>query len=184
MAELGVYPPSGTAGQMMGSLPGARFTEGVTFAVDGLEPAGPEQASAVLVLQGTLASEEMAQMFWQRAATTLREAMDSPGFVRFIGFSDGLCGYALGFWRTAEDAQAFARGRAHGDARKELYRTGNQYTHFAGLYSATRPLERHFFCESCGHVTNAPASACANCGNPLVDVFDSYVRPQPEPAAQ
>jgi heme-degrading monooxygenase HmoA len=162
---------------MMGSLPGARFTEGVTFAVDGPTPAGPEQAGAVLVLQGTLAAEDMAQMFWQRAAQTLREAMDSPGFIRFIGFNDGLCGYALGFWRTTEDAEAFAKGRAHGEARRELYRTGNQYTHFAGLYRATKENNRHFFCEACGAVTNAPATECSGCGNPLVDVFDGYVRP-------
>lgn len=167
---------------MMGSLPGARFTEGVTFAVDGTRPAGPEQAGAVLVLQGTLASADMAEMFWTRAALTLREAMESPGFIRFIGFSDGLCGYALGFWRSAEDAEAFARSRAHGDARKELYRTGNQYTHFAGLFSATKQHARHFFCEACGAVTTAPAEECVGCGNALVDVFDGYVR-APEPAA-
>lgn len=182
MADLGVYPPGAEAGPMMGSLPGARFTEGVTFAVDGTTPgSGPEQAGAVLVLQGTLASDDMAQMFWKRAATTLRAAMDSPGFIRFIGFNDGLCGYALGFWRTAEDAEAFARGQAHGDARKELYRTGNQYMHFAGIFNATKAHERHFFCEACGRVTNAPAKVCSNCGNALVDVFDSYVRPA-EPA--
>ena len=183
MAELGVYPPGAEAGPMLGSLPGARFTEGVSFAVDGTAPAGPEQAGAVLVLQGTLASDEMAQMFWKRAATTLREAMDSPGFIRFIGFSDGLCGYALGFWRTTEDARTFAAGQAHGEARKELYRTGNQYTHFAGLYQATKQFDRHFFCEKCGHVTNAPARACSNCGNELVDVFNSYVRSASEPVA-
>jgi hypothetical protein len=177
MTELGAYPPSGVAGQMMGSLPGARFTEGVTFAVDGGCPAGPERAGAVLVLQGTLAAEEMAQMFWQRAAATLRAAMDSPGFIRFIGFSDGLCGYALGFWRTVEEAEAFAKGAAHAEARKELYRTGNQYTHFAGLFSATKPHARHFFCDACGAVTNAPAKSCGQCGNALLDVFDSYVRP-------
>jgi heme-degrading monooxygenase HmoA len=151
--------------------------------VDGTQPAGPEQAAAVLVLQGTLVSEDAAQSFWQRAAVTLREAMDSPGFIRFIGFNDGLCGYALGFWRSAEDAEAFAKGRAHGDARKELYRVGNQYTHFAGLFNASKAHKRHFFCEACGAVTDAPAQACGSCGNPLVDVFDSYVRPSPEPAA-
>lgn len=184
MAVLGVHPPHGEAGELLGSLPGARITEGVTFAVDGDEPAGPEQAQAVLVLQNTLASEEAGAAFWTSAARTLEAAMDSPGFIRFIGFSDGLCNYALGFWRSTEEAQAFARSRSHREAAAELYRTGSQYTHFAGLYAAASLSPRHFFCERCGMASVAPATVCEQCQNPLVDVFRSYVRPRPSGAAR
>lgn len=177
MAELGGYPPEGEAAQLMGELPGARFTHGVTFAVDPAEPAGPESAGAVLVLQGTLASPDDAQMFWGRAAVTLRAAMDSPGFIRFIGFGDGLCSYALGFWRTVDDAQAFARASAHRDAERELQDTGNQYTHFAGLFRLESSSGRHFHCEACRRTTAAPAKECSHCGNPLVDAFEQQVRP-------
>jgi heme-degrading monooxygenase HmoA len=179
MAKVDHFPPGAEAGPMMGSLPGARFTEGMTFAVDGTVAAGPEMAGAVLVLQGTLASADDAESFWVSAASTLKAAMDSPGFIRFIGFGDGLCNYALGFWRTLDDAQAFARGDAHRQARSHLYETGNQYTHFAGLYAASSVSPRHFFCEECRKTTEAPAEKCEHCGNPLVDIFESYVRPAP-----
>jgi heme-degrading monooxygenase HmoA len=178
MAQPGIHPPQGEAGRLMGSLPGARFTEGVTFAVDGTEAAGPESAQAVLVLQGTLAGEGPAELFWTSAAHTLRAAMDSPGFIRFIGFSDGLSNYALGFWSSLEAAQAFARGRQHREAVKDLYRTGSQYSHFAGLYKAASVSSRHFFCDRCGAATAAPAAAWEACGNPFVDVFESHVRPR------
>ncbi|HEX6488921.1 MAG TPA: hypothetical protein VF137_08655 [Candidatus Dormibacteraeota bacterium] len=175
MAELGAYHPEGDAAQLMGELPGARFTPGVTFAVEAPAALGPEAAQAVLVLQGTLASPDDAQTFWGRAAVTLREAIASPGFIRFIGFGDGLSNYALGFWRTVEDAQAFARGSAHRDAERELRETGNQYSHFAGLFQLTSGSGRHFYCEQCRHVTAAPATECSNCGNPLTDVFGQQV---------
>jgi hypothetical protein len=103
----------------------------------------------------------------------LKAAVESAGFIRFIGFGEGLCNYALVFWRSVEEAATFAAGAIHRNAVSDLYRTGSQYTHFASLYETTgRPI-RHFFCDSCGKATVAPAAACSHCGHRLVDVFAS-----------
>ena len=154
-----------------GSIPGVRFSEGVVLAVDGDDPVGPEAAGAVLVLQGALASDDKAQQFWARAATTLRAARESDGFIRFITFSDGLSNYAIGFWRSHDDAMRFRNSRPHMDAIRELDATGNQYQHFAALFRSERVHERHTYCERCGTRNTMPRETCRQCGNALVDVF-------------
>lgn len=171
MATIGQFPPAPENQMAMGSIPTVRFTEGVVFSVEGDDPAGPETAGAVLVLQGTLASDEKAQQFWSRAATTLRAARESHGFIRFIAFADGLSNYALGFWRTYEDAMAFRKSVPHRDAERELAETGNQYQHFAALFRSDRAHERHTYCERCGTRNVMPREVCQGCGNELVDVF-------------
>lgn len=171
MAELGAYhpDPQGEAARRLGGLAGVRFTPGMVFSIESA-PSGPESAGAVLVLQNTLDTNAKAQQFWDRAALTLESAQRSPGFLRFIGFSDGLENYGLGFWRTAEDARSFANGVTHRDAVKELRATGNQYSHFAGLFRADASRERHIFCDACG-IQNDVRERCAQCGNALVDSF-------------
>lgn len=171
MAELGTYhpDPQGDGARRLGGLPGVRFTPGMVFSIES-GPIGPEATGAVLVLQNTLDTNEKAQQFWDRAALTLEAAQGSPGFIRFIGFSDGLENYGLGFWRTAEEAQAFAKAVTHREAVKELNATGNQYSHFAGLYRAEAVHRRHIFCDACG-VQNDVRDRCAQCGNALVDSF-------------
>jgi len=171
MATIGHFPPAGENQGALGGIPGARFTEGVVFAVDGDDQVGPEAAGAVLVLQGTLDRDDKAQRFWSRAAKTLRDARESPGFIRFIAFSDGLSNYALGFWRTRDEAMAYSRRQAHREASAELHRTGNQYTHFAGLFTADKVHERHAYCDACGARNLMPRDRCAECGKELIDVF-------------
>ena len=105
MATLDQFPPAAQNQATLGSIPGVRFTEGVTFAVDGPDGVGPEAASAVLVLQNTLDRDDKAQQFWARVADTLREARDSTGFIRFIAFADGLSNDAIGFWRKPSRRQ-------------------------------------------------------------------------------
>jgi len=169
MAVLGQYHPEGDTAARMGALEGVRFTPGMVFSVE-RESAGPEAAGAVLVLQGTLADPDKAQQFWSRAATTIEAALQAPGFIRFIGFGDGPHNYAVAFWRTIEDAERYAKGMEHRDAVKELRATGNQYSHFAGLFAASRPHARHIFCDQCG-IQNDVRERCAQCGNALVDSF-------------
>lgn len=169
MAELGQYHPEGETAARMAAFPGSRFTPGVVFSVE-KERVGPEAAGAVLILQGTLADAEKAQQFWARAASTIDSALSSTGFIRLIGFGDGPETYALAFWRTLEDAEAYAKQLPHREAVKELYATGNQYSHFAALFAAPHPRTRHIFCDQCG-VQNDVRERCAQCGNPLVDSF-------------
>jgi hypothetical protein len=159
MATLGHHPPAADNQAALGSMPGVRFTEGVVFAVDGPAPVGPEAAGAVLVLQSVLDRDDKAQQFWSRAAVTLRAARERAGFIRFIAFGDGLCNYAIGFWRSPDDAMAFFRSPSHAAAMHELDASGNQYGHFAGLFKTDRLHERHVYCEECGS------------GNALIDVF-------------
>ena len=175
MAELGQYQPDGEVAARMGALPGVRFTPGMVFSAQ-KEPVGPEAAGAVLILQNTLVDPDKAQQFWSRAATTIEAALQAPGFIRLIGFGDGPEGYALAFWRTPADAEAFTKGMVHRDAVKELYATGNQYSHFAGLFSAPQPRTRHIFCDQCG-VQNDVRERCAQCGNALVDSFRAVGAP-------
>lgn len=176
MATPGVFPPPEAVIARLAALPGARLTPGAVFAVDGPAPAGPEQASAVLVLQATLATPDGAGRFWDANADVLSAAIESPGFVRFIGFQDGFCNYAIVFWRSAEEAHAFASAAAHRSAVADLYRHPSQYTHFARLFAAAGRGARQFFCENCGRVTPAPANSCPGCGNELTDVFETYAR--------
>ncbi len=169
MAVLGQYHPEGEVAARLGALAGVRFTPGMVFSVE-RERVGPEAAGAVLILQNTLVDPEKAQQFWSRTATTIEAALEAPGFIRLIGFGDGPESYALAFWRTLADAEAYAKGLTHRAAVKELYATGNQYSHFAGLFAAPRPRMRHIFCDQCG-VQNDLRERCAQCGNALVDSF-------------
>lgn len=171
MATIGQFPPAPENHMALGSLPGVRFTEGVVFSVEADDPVGPDAAGAVLVLQGSLASDDMAQQFWARSATTLRAARESDGFIRFIAFADGLSNYALGFWRSYDDAMAFRKSLPHREAERELNETGNQYQHFASLFKTDRVHERHTYCERCGTRNTMPREVCEKCGNALVDVF-------------
>jgi hypothetical protein len=178
MAVPGSFPPPPEVIARLAALPGARLSPGAVFAVDGPAPAGPERAQAVLVLQATLAEPDGAGRFWAANGDLLAAAIRSPGFVRFIGFGDGLCSYAIVFWRSPEEAKAFAAGPAHRGAVTDLYRHPSQYTHFATLYSTGRVNPRTFFCDACGRASSAPANQCPGCGHRLIDVFDTYAQPQ------
>lgn len=178
MATLGTFPPSAAAEAKLAALPGVRFTEGAVFGMDGPEGhLGPEAAGCVMVLHATLADPEGAKRMWDQSADVIAAASEAPGLIRFIGFDDGLSGYGLAWWRTEEDARAFARGPAHRAAVKEQYRTGFEYTQFAGLWGPMTVGHRDVYCERCGTATRMPAEACASCGNDVVDVFKLQAQP-------
>jgi hypothetical protein len=162
--------PEGEAAGRFAQLPGVRFTEGVVFGFDSDESYGPEDAGGVVLLQATVADAAKGERFWDRASKLAHAARESEGFIRFIGFGDGLSSYGLGLWRTADQAVAFARGRAHMDAVEEQFADRNVYSQFAGVWTAHTIRPRRFFCE-CGHATPAPADTCAGCGERITDVF-------------
>lgn len=182
MATIGTYPPPPDVQMAVGSIPGARFTEGVVVAIEGEIPAGPEAAGAVLVLAGGLADEAKADQFWHRAALTLRAAQASPGFLRLVTFADGNTNYLVAFWRTHEDAMAFRNAQPHRDAMRELAETGNQYDHFAALFRAERAHDRHVYCERCNMRNTMPREECERCGNALVDIYRMRPAQVAEPA--
>ena len=177
MATLDTYPPTERAQRTLGAIAGLRVTEGAVLGLDGPEGhLGPEAAGCVMVLHATLADPEGAARFWEHSADVLVAAAEAPGLIRFIGFDDGLSGYGVGWWRTEDDARAFARGKEHREAVKEQYRRPFQYTQFAGLWGPMTVGRRDVYCERCGAATPMPAEACGGCGNAVVDVFALQAR--------
>ena len=174
MAKIASYPPRDAGAEAMGALvatPGVRATPGTVLGVDGPEPVGPEAAGCVMVLLGMTANDDLAQSFYVQAARVAQAAQRAPGFIRFLVLSDGDAIYGIGFWRTVEDAHAFARSPAHREAMDDLHRTGSQYNHFAGLWTVHTPRTRHIFCDRCQAQNDVPVERCRQCDNPLVDGF-------------
>ena len=169
---LQVFPPNAENEELFGAIPGFRQTPLPVVAFDGPDgDAGPEGAGAVLVLHMTMIDEERTQRFWRQVALTSKAASESPGFIRMIAFFDGAANWALGFWRTVDDAQAFAKSRPHVDAIKDMHQHAFEYTHFAGLFSPVEQRPRHAYCDGCGAEITMPAETCVACGRGLADVF-------------
>ena len=172
MATLDTFPPPAGVEEKLTAIPGLRVTDGGVMGFDGPEGhLGPEAADCVMVLHATMADAQRAARQWELAIDLMIEVAEAPGLIRFVGFDDGLSGYAVAWWRTEADARAFARGRAHREAVKEQYRDGLQYTQFAGLWGPMTYGHRDVYCERCGVATRMPADACRSCGNAVVDVF-------------
>ncbi|HLX88198.1 MAG TPA: zinc ribbon domain-containing protein [Acidimicrobiales bacterium] len=172
MPTLQYFPPTEEAGAIVGQIPGVRFTEVPVLAVDGPDGAlGPEAAGAVMHLHMTMIDEDKTRAFWMQVALTLREAAQAPGLIRFLAIADGLSNDAVAWWRTVEDARAFAAGAAHRSAVGAMDAEGFQYTHFAGLWQLVEARKRHAFCDACGTRNALPADRCAKCGAELADVF-------------
>lgn len=172
MAEIKSLPPSDEVKAIVGAIPGVRFTPGVVVGQQGPEGhLGPEQAGAILVLMVMLADEESSDRFW-RATTAVKQTLpEAHGFIRLCSFFDGPVGYLIAFWRTVEDAEAFARDRAHRAAMDAFASDRFQYSHFVGLWKAERVHPRNVFCDRCGAATKMPASSCSSCDNTLDDYF-------------
>lgn len=169
---LQVFPPNAENEALLGQLKGLRQTPIPVIGFDGPDGhLGPEGAGAVLVLHMTMIDEERTQQFWRQVALTCNAASESQGFIRMNAYFDGLANMAIGFWRTVEDAQAFARSRAHMDAIKEMHQTNFEYTHYAGIWQPVEQRTRQAFCDSCGAEVIMPAESCVNCGRGLADVF-------------
>lgn len=172
MPTLQVFPPNAENEALFAEIPGLRQTPIPVIGFDGPDgDLGPEAAGAVLFLHMTMVDEERTQAFWRQVALTCKAASEWPGFIRMIAFFDGAANNAVGFWRTLEDAQAFARSRAHVDAIHDMYAQTFEYTHFAGLFQAVRTRPREMYCDRCGQENHAPAERCTACGHELTDVF-------------
>jgi hypothetical protein len=172
MPTLQYYPPTHEAGAIVSEIPGVRFTEVPVLAIDGPDGSlGPESAGAVLHLHMTMVDEEKTRAFWKQVAITLRAAADAPGLIRFVAIADGLSQDAVAWWRTVDDAKAFARSEAHRAAMAEMDELGFEYTHFAGLWQQVERRERHAHCDVCGSDNTMPTERCRSCGAEIADVF-------------
>lgn len=169
---LQVFPPNAENQELFGQIPGFRQTPIPVVAFDGPDgDLGPEAAGAVLVLHMTMVDEPRTQLFWRQVALTSKAASESPGFIRMIAFFDGAANWALGFWRSVDHAQTFAKSRAHLDAIKDMHAHTFEYTHFAGIFAPVQTRPRHAYCDSCGAEIELPAESCPQCRRGLADVF-------------
>jgi hypothetical protein len=172
MANLQVFPPDAANEALFGEVRGTRRTPVPVIAFDGPEGhLGPEAAGAVLVLHMTMVDEGRTQAFWRQVALVCKAASEDPGFIRMIAFFDGLANWALGFWKSVEAAQSFARAGPHRAAMAEMYEKNFEYTHFACLFVPVAPRPRHAYCDQCGTEVVMPAERCPRCSNELADVF-------------
>lgn len=172
MTEARLIPPSDEVKAMVGAIPGVRFNQGVVVGQDGPDShLGPEAAGALLVLHMTVADDAAADRFWRTTTAVKQQLPAAPGFIRLFSFFDGPSGYLVAFWRSAEDAEAFAKTEAHRKAMAALDTERFEYSHFVGLWTTHRVRNRNMYCTECDAITPAPASACSGCGTPLDDVF-------------
>ena len=92
---------------------GVEATPGVVGALSGPSGVGPEAAGALILLHTTFASDDGAQRGYQLFSEMKAHMLASPGFLHWFTFGDGPNGYALGLWRTPEEAETFVRSDAH-----------------------------------------------------------------------
>lgn len=171
MTELKTFPVGDEAKAMMAAIPGARFTPGMVVGFDGPGGHGPEKAGAIVILHMTAVDEDATQIFYKKTNALKQRLQDAPGFIRMFSLFDGLSGYAIAFWRSADDAAAFARGPAHAKTAREFHDQPYQYSQFAGIWTTHSMHARRLYCEKCRTPTDAPAEACRSCKHPLLDVF-------------
>jgi hypothetical protein len=176
MGELKTFPVGEEAKAIMMSVPGARFTSTMVVGFDGPGGHGPEKAGALTVLHMTATDEKATQIFYKKTNLLKKLLQESPGFLRMFSLFDGLSGYAVAFWRSPEDALAFARTSAHRETAAEFNRDPFQYSQFAGVWAAHTVRPRTIYCEKCRTGTEMPTEACRHCGNLLVDVFKEQER--------
>jgi heme-degrading monooxygenase HmoA len=171
MPELKTFPPGDEAKAIMASIPGARFTPGLVVGFDGPGGHGPEKAGAITILHMTAVDPDATQVFYKKTNSLKTLLQKAPGFLRMFSAFDGVSGYAVAFWRSPEDALAFSQGGAHTQTAEHFRKEPYQYSQFAGVWAAHTIRPRWIFCDRCRAPTAAPASACARCGSPLIDVF-------------
>jgi hypothetical protein len=174
MTQLKTFPVGDEAKAIMASIPGARFTPGMVVGFDGPGGHGPEKAGALTVLHMTAVDEQATQIFYKKTNALKKVMQDAPGFIRMFSLFDGVSGYAIAFWRSPDDALAFAAGAAHRETAREFHGRPYQYSQFAGVWAAHTVRPRKIYCEKCSAPTDAPAEACMACGNPLADVFKQH----------
>src|SRR5438270_11976252 len=114
MANAGMFAPDeDTAGYGARTLPQRRLTRAVVGGLAGPDNAGPEHAGALSLVYGSFADAASAQRGFRAFADAQRSLVDAPGFLRWLSFADGPHGYGLGWWRSADDATAWARSEEH-----------------------------------------------------------------------
>jgi heme-degrading monooxygenase HmoA len=136
---------------------------------------GPEAAGAILMLQATFNDADKAHDFWVVAVRIMALLAESPGFIRRYNFADDVHMTLIAFWRTIDDAKAFAARPEHRAAMRELFRNRWQYSHFAALWEMHSNHGRFIFCDVCVGVTAAAEGACSKCGTALLDPYSTAV---------
>jgi heme-degrading monooxygenase HmoA len=174
MTDLLSLPPPSEAIARMAAIPGLVINPGVLVVQQGPEGhAGPEDAHAVLMLQATFTDPDRAAGFWAAAVPLMVQLAEAPGFIRRYSFADGPCITLLAFWRTVDDAKAFASSSGHRSAVRDLYRQRWQYSHFSAIWEMVSSHDRVVFCDGCDAVTPARDRVCSGCGAGLIDPFVS-----------
>jgi len=170
--DLVTGPPPDEAIAAMSAIDGVRMFPAMLNAQSGPEShLGPENAGAILVLQGTFADADKFQGFWSQAVALTRQLSTAPGFIRRYNFADGPHYTLIAWWRSVEDANAFFNTPEHQAAMRSTFESRWNYTHFAGLWQVASPHRRLFFCQHCDGVVPSTESSCTGCGAPLPDPF-------------
>jgi heme-degrading monooxygenase HmoA len=116
------------------------------------------------MLQASFTDPDRFAAFWATLIPLLELLESAPGFIRRYGFADGPHHTLIAFWRTADDARAFAARPEHRAAVRDLYQQRWQYSHFAGIWEMTSSHGRVIFCPFCQAVTPAAEQRCSGCG--------------------
>jgi len=179
MAEAGAFAPDEqTIAYGMTAVPTRQMTPTMVGGLAGPDNAGPEQAAALSLVYGSFADSENAQRGFRAFADAQRSVLGAPGFLRWLSFNDGPRGFGLGWWRTAADAEAWARGADHRGFVAAQREAPFELSQFAGIWTAHVIGGRNFYCPKCRQRSDASAVACS-CGEPLSDGF----APSPAPGA-
>lgn len=170
--ELLTLPPPPDAITAMSAITGVQIAPTILATQSGPQGhLGPEAAGAILMLQATFADPDGAARFWQAAVPLMALLESAPGFIRRYSFPDGPSITLLAFWRSADDAKAFAMTSEHRAAVRDLYRQRWQYSHFSAIWEMTSNHGRMVFCTTCPAITPAAGRACNGCGANLLDVY-------------
>jgi ribosomal protein L40E len=180
VTELLTLPPPPEAIAAMAAISRSQVTPTMLGTQQGPDGhPGPEAAGAILMLQATFTDPEGALAFWNALVPLFELLQSAPGFIRRYGFADGPRNTLIAFWRTAEDARAFAARPEHCAAVRDLYQQRWQYSHFAAIWEMTSSHNRVIFCPRCPAVTPAADQRCRGCGVRLLDAYQA----QPQPGA-
>jgi heme-degrading monooxygenase HmoA len=172
VARLLTLPPPPEVIAAMAAIPGSQVTPAMIGAQQGPDGhLGPEAAGAILMLQATFTDPEGAAGFWKSLVPLLELLESAPGFIRRYGFADGPHDTLIAFWRTAEDARAFAARPEHRAAVRGLYQQRWQHSHFAALWEMSGRHNRVIFCANCPAVIPAAEQRCSGCGAELPGAY-------------
>lgn len=172
MTQLLALPPTPEAIAAMAALPGSQINPIVMGTMRGPEGhLGPEAAGAILILQATFTTEDSSASFWKAQILLMELLNTAPGFIRSYGFGDGPNNTLVVFWRTVDDAKAFAARPEHRQAMRDLYEQRWQYSHFAAIWEMASNHDRVIFCPDCRAVTSASERRCKGCDAELFDIY-------------